>query len=92
MHREKESLSGRRNATCGMTDKIEKEIFMEENISRYETRMKNCSSMTDLLIAMSSWQTYCKSHTVTEEDKERVDRTYLQAESRLLTQVKHSLW
>ncbi len=65
---------------------------MENEILRFENKMKNCSSMTDLLIAMSSWQSFCRNNALTDEQKRRVDEAYLEAEAGLIKNVKTSLW
>ncbi|MDO4977664.1 MAG: hypothetical protein Q4E53_10425 [Eubacteriales bacterium] len=65
---------------------------MEQQIARFEKKMKSCNSMTDLLIAMSSWQSFCERNMLTEEQRKAVDQAYIEAESRLITQVKPSLW
>ncbi len=65
---------------------------MEQEIIRYENKMKACKSMTDLLIAMSSWNSFCQRAGLTEEQRKRVDDAYLEAEEKLITQVKPSLW
>ncbi len=65
---------------------------MDKEITRFENRMKNCESMTDLLVAMSSWQSFSQNNGLTEEQKRRVDEAYLEAEARLITNVKKSLW
>ena len=41
----------------------------DEEIKRYETKMKSCTTMTDLLVAMSSWQSYAQSHNLSTEEK-----------------------
>ena len=64
----------------------------DEEIKRYETKMKSCTTMTDLLVAMSSWQSYAQSHNLSTEEKRMVDEAYLKAEERLITAVKPSLW
>ena len=64
----------------------------DEEIKRYETKMKSCTTMTDLLVAMSSWQIYAQSHNLSTEEKRMVDEAYLKAEERLITAVKPSLW
>ena len=48
--------------------------------------------MTDLLVAMAAWQSFADSHGLTVEEKEDVDRAYIEAEGRLITQVKPTLW
>lgn len=65
---------------------------MKEQIDRFENKMKNCKSMTDLLIAMSSWQSFCERNALSQEEKQRVDLAYIQAEERLIANVKPSLW
>lgn len=64
----------------------------DEEIKRYETKMKSCTTMTDLLVAMSSWQSYAQSHNLSTEENRMVDEAYLKAEERLITAVKPSLW
>ena len=64
----------------------------DEEIKRYETKMKSCTTMTDLLVAMSSWQSYAQSHNLSTEEKRMVDEAYLKAIERLITAVKPSLW
>ena len=56
------------------------------------SKMKSCTTMTDLLVAMSSWQSYAQSHNISTEEKRMVDEAYLKAEERLITAVKPSLW
>ena len=65
---------------------------MEQEIIRFENKMKSCTSMTDLLIAMSAWQGFCRNNTLTDEQKRRVDEAYLTTEAQLIKQVKTSLW
>ena len=64
----------------------------DEEIKRFETKMTACKTMTDLLVAMSSWQSYAQSHNFDSEQKRIVDEAYLKAEERLITVVKPSLW
>ena len=64
----------------------------DEEIKKYETKMKSCTTMTDLLVAMSSWQSYAQSHNLSTEEKRTIDEAYLKAEERLITAVKPSLW
>ena len=45
----------------------------DEEIKRFETKMKSCTTMTDLLVAMSSWQSYAQSHNLEPEQKRTVD-------------------
>lgn len=63
-----------------------------QEIKRYQTKISSCTTMTDLLIAMSSWQTFAASRGLSEEEKAEVDEAYIQAESRLITQVKDTPW
>lgn len=65
---------------------------IEQEIERYLNKIKNCTTMTDLLVAMSSWQSFAERKGLTEEQKKTVDEAYIDAESRLITQVKNSLW
>ena len=41
----------------------------DEEIKRFETKMKSCTTMTDLLVAMSSWQSYAQSHNLEPEQE-----------------------
>lgn len=41
----------------------------DEEIKRFETKMKSCTTMTDLLVAMSSWQSYAQSHNLGSRTK-----------------------
>ena len=65
---------------------------MDKELTRFENRMKNCESMTDLLLVMSSWQSFSRNNGLTEEQIRRVDEAYLEAEARLIRKVKKSLW
>lgn len=64
----------------------------DDEVKRFETKMKACLTMTDLLVAMASWQSYAQSHNLEPEQKRVVDEAYLKAEERLITAVKPSLW
>ena len=65
---------------------------LEQEIERYEQKMKNCLTMTDLLTAMASWQSFAERKGLTTEQKSSVDQAYIEAEARLITNVKSSLW
>lgn len=64
----------------------------EQDIKRYETKMRACATMTELLVAMSSWQSFADFHRLSEEERATVDKAYMEAEARLITQVKPTLW
>lgn len=64
----------------------------EQDIKRYETKMRACATMTELLVAMSSWQSFADSHGLSEKEKATVDKAYMEAEAKLITQVKPTLW
>ena len=64
----------------------------EQDIKRYETKMRACATMTELLVAMSSWQSFAYSHGLSVEEKATVDKAYMEAEAKLITQVKPTLW
>ena len=64
----------------------------DEEIKRFETKMKSCTTMTDLLVVMSAWQSYAQRHNLEPEQKRTVDEAYLKAEEGLITAVKPSLW
>lgn len=65
---------------------------LEQEIARYENKMKSCATMTELLVAMSSWQSFAERKGLTDEQKAPVDQAYIDAEGKLITQVKSSLW
>ena len=48
--------------------------------------------MTGLLTAMSSWQSFADSRRLSPEERRTVDQAYMEAEARLITQVKPTLW
>ena len=54
--------------------------------------MKSCSSLSELRVAMSSWQSYAQSLNLEPEQNRTVDEAYLKAEEGLITAVKPSLW
>lgn len=64
----------------------------EQDIKRYETKIRACATMTELLVAISSWQSFADSHGLSEEEKATVDKAYMEAEAKLITQVKPTLW
>ena len=64
----------------------------EQDIKRYESKMRACTTMTELLVAMSSWQSFADSHGLSEEEKMPVDRAYMEEEEKLIAQVKPTLW
>lgn len=61
-------------------------------ITGYLNKIKGCATMTDLLVAMASWQSFADARGLTPEERQEVDRAYVEAEGRLITQVKPSLW
>lgn len=63
-----------------------------ERIRNYEEKIEKCTTMTDLLVVMASWQSFAQSHALTQEEKKLVDEAYLKAEERLLLTVKTSPW
>lgn len=65
---------------------------LEQEIKRYENKIKTCSTMTDLLVAMSAWQSFADSHGLSPEERASVDEAYMKAEASLITQVKPTLW
>ena len=64
----------------------------EQQIKQYEQKICRCETMTDLLVAMSAWQSFADAHGLTAEQRKKVDEAYVKAEARLITQVKPSLW
>jgi hypothetical protein len=65
---------------------------LEQEIARYENKIKSCGTMTELLVAMSSWQSFAERKGLSDEQKAPVDQAYIDAEAKLITQVKSSLW
>lgn len=65
---------------------------MEQEIKRYENKIRNCETMTDLLLAMSSWQSFADRKGLSPEQRKPVDQAYIEAEAKLITKVKPSLW
>ncbi len=64
----------------------------EEEIRRYASKMRTAETMTGLLTAMSSWQSFADSRRLSPEERRTVDQAYMEAEARLITQVKPTLW
>ena len=48
--------------------------------------------MTDLLMVMSSWQSFSRSNGLTEDQKRNVDRIYLEMEEKLIAGLSKSPW
>ena len=65
---------------------------IEQEITRYENKIKACQTMTDLLVAMSGFQSFADRKGLTAEVKAPVEKAYIEAEARLITTVKSSLW
>ena len=65
---------------------------LEQDIKRYENKIKACSTMTDLLVAMSSWQSFADTRGLSKEERASVEQAYIKAEENLITQVKPTLW
>lgn len=65
---------------------------MDKETARYENKLKQCQSMTELLTAMSSWQSYCRSHGVNKEEEEKINALYLEMEGRLITKLRSTPW
>ncbi|MBR0411131.1 MAG: hypothetical protein IJI25_09075 [Eubacterium sp.] len=65
---------------------------IQQEIERYEKKIKNCQTMTELLTAMSSWQSFAERKGLTAEQKNPVDQAYIETEARLIPHVKSSLW
>lgn len=64
----------------------------ENEQKRYERKLAACTSMTELLLAMSAWQSFADGHGLTPEERASVDAAYLEAEKRLLSNVKQTPW
>ena len=65
---------------------------LEEQIESYQKQITNAQSMTDLLLVMSSWQTFADTRGLTEEQRKPVDEAYLRSEALLITKVSKSPW
>ena len=65
---------------------------LEQDIKRYENKIKACSTMTDLLVAMSSCQSFADTRGLSQEERASVEQAYIKAEENLITQVKPTLW
>ena len=65
---------------------------IEEKILYYEKKFRNCTTMTDLLVAMASWQSFARSNGLTEDQKKSVDHVYLEMEEKLITGLSKSPW
>ena len=57
----------------------------EQEIKQYETKMRAAETMTGLLTAADS-------RGLSAEERRPVDQAYMEAEARLITQVKPTLW
>ncbi len=64
----------------------------EQDIKRYESKIHACTTMTELLVAMSSWQSFADSHGLSDEERTTVHKAYMEEEAKLITQVKPTLW
>ena len=65
---------------------------IEEKVLYYEKKLRNCTTMTDLLMVMSSWQSFSRSNGLTEDQKRNVDRIYLEMEEKLIAGLSKSPW
>lgn len=65
---------------------------IEEKVLYYEKKLRNCTTMTDLLVVMSSWQSFSRSNGLTEDQKRNVDRIYLEMEEKLIAGLSKSPW
>lgn len=65
---------------------------LESRIEGYRKKMQNCTSMTDLLVAMASWQSFADSNGLSKEQRKEVDDAYLKAEAVLLAGVSKTPW
>ena len=52
---------------------------LEQDIKRYENKIKACSTMTDLLVAMSSWQSFADTRGLSQEERASVEQAYIKA-------------
>lgn len=64
----------------------------EQDIKHYAAKIRSCTTMTDLLVVMSSWQSFADSRGLSQEERQTVDEAYIESEARLIAQVKPSLW
>ena len=65
---------------------------MEEKIQNYAKKFRNCTTMTDLLLALSSWQSFARSNGLTQEQKKDVDQVYLEMEEKLIKGLSKTPW
>ena len=65
---------------------------IEEKVLYYEKKLRNCTTMTDLLVVMSSWQSFSRSNGLPEDQKRNVDRIYLEMEEKLIAGLSKSPW
>lgn len=65
---------------------------VEEKILYYGKKFRNCTTMTDLLVAMSSWQSFARANGLTEDQKKDVDQAYLEMEEKLIKGLSKSPW
>lgn len=65
---------------------------MDKEIARYEKKLNQCQSMTELLKVMTSWQTYCKSHAVEKEWEQKINKLYLEMEKQLISNLTSTPW
>lgn len=64
----------------------------EQDVKHYAAKIRSCTTMTDLLVAMSSWQSFAESRGLSEEERKTVDEAYIESEEKLIAQVKPTLW
>ena len=52
----------------------------------------NAEAVRDLLVAMSSWQSFARANGLTEDQKKDVDQAYLEMEEKLIKGLSKSPW
>ncbi|MEE1227864.1 MAG: hypothetical protein U0K57_02750 [Lachnospiraceae bacterium] len=66
--------------------------IIDQKIEYYKKKIEACTSMTNLLLAMASWQSFEESQALTPEQKKPVEDAYIKAEQSLIGNVKGSIW
>lgn len=65
---------------------------LEQQIESYRKKMVSAESMTDLLVAMASWNSFADSRGLDSDQRKAVDEAYLKAESILMQNVQKTPW
>ncbi|MDO5146883.1 MAG: hypothetical protein Q4D60_07755 [Eubacteriales bacterium] len=63
-----------------------------QEIENYEKRITASGTMTELLVIMSSWQSFAEAKGLSKEERAGVEAAYIRAERRLIAGVKSTPW